>query len=58
MTDTDLDRIESTLTLKLPAFYRRFMLEYPRHLAERQPAWSDVEEWELANNPERVIHFN
>lgn len=57
MTDVDLDRIESALALKLPAFYRRFMLDYPRWLPEKQPDWSDVEKWELAD-PDRVIHFN
>jgi hypothetical protein len=58
MTDADLDRIEAALALKLPAFYRRFMLDYPRWLPEKQPAWSDVEKWELADDPDRVIHFN
>jgi hypothetical protein len=58
MTDANLDRIESALGLELPTFYRRFMLNYPRHLAEKQPEWSDVEKWELADDPDRVIHFN
>lgn len=58
MTDADLDRIESALDLKLPAFYRRFVLNYPQHLADEQPEWSDIEKWELANDPDRVIHFN
>src|SRR5262249_21743865 len=58
MTDADLDHIESALDLKLPVFYRRFMLNYPRWLAEKQPDWADVENGELANDPERVIHFN
>jgi hypothetical protein len=58
MTDADLDRIESALALTLPAFYRRFMLDYPRQLAEKQPEWSDVQKWQLADDPERVIHFN
>jgi len=58
MTDADLNRIESALGLKLPAFYRRFMLDYPQWLVEKQPDWSDVERGELANDPERVIHFN
>ncbi len=58
MTDADLDRIESALGLALPAFYRRFMLDYPRWLAQKQPRWSDVEKWELADDPERVIGFN
>jgi hypothetical protein len=43
---------------KLPAFYRRFMRDYPRWLAETQPDWSDVERWELADDPDRVISFN
>jgi hypothetical protein len=34
------------------------MLHYPRWLAERQPEWSDVEKWELADDPDRVIQFN
>lgn len=58
MTEADLDRIESTLSLRLPAAYRRFMLAYPAWLPAQQPDWSDVEQWELANDPERVIHFN
>jgi hypothetical protein len=58
MTDADLDRIESALVLQLPAFYRRFMLNYPNWLPEKQPDWSDVEKWELANDPDRVIRFN
>jgi len=37
MTDADLDRIESALDLKLPAFYRRCMLNYPQWLVEKQP---------------------
>jgi hypothetical protein len=58
MTDADLDRIESALGLKVPAFYRRFMLDYPRWLPGKQPAWSDVARWELADDPDRVIRFN
>jgi hypothetical protein len=58
MTDADLDRIESALDLKLPAFYREYMLNYPRWLPERQPEWSDVTQWEFADEPDRVIHFN
>jgi hypothetical protein len=55
MANVDLDRIESALDLKLPAFYRRFMLAYPRRLAEQQPDWSDVERWELADDPGPAI---
>jgi hypothetical protein len=40
MTDADLDRIESALTLKLPAYYRRFVLDYPRDLAEKLEEWT------------------
>jgi hypothetical protein len=58
MTSSDFDRIEAALDLKLPPFYRTYMLNYPRWLAERQPEWSDVEHWEFANDPERLIHFN
>ncbi len=58
MTDADLDRIESALALKLPAFYRRFILGYPAWLPAKQPDWSDVAKCELADDPERVIHFN
>jgi len=32
MTDADLDRIESALDLKVPAFYRAYMRNYPRWL--------------------------
>ena len=58
MTDADLDRIELALSLELPAFYRRFMRNYPRWLVERQPEWTDVEKWELTDDPDRVIQFN
>jgi hypothetical protein len=58
MTEADLDRIESALALKLPAAYRQFMLAYPAWLPGKQPDWSDVERWELANDPEQVIRFN
>lgn len=58
MTDAELDRIESALALSLPESYRQFMLDYPHWLPDRQPEWSDVEQWELANDPDRVIRFN
>jgi hypothetical protein len=58
MNDADLNRIESALDLKLPVFYRRYMLDYPRWLPEKQPEWSDVTRWEFADDPDRVIHFN
>jgi hypothetical protein len=58
MTDADLDGIESALALKLPESYRRFMLDYPQWLPAQQPDWSDVEKWELANDPKQVIRFN
>jgi hypothetical protein len=58
MTDADLDRIEATLALKLPAFYRSYMLNYPRWLLEQQPKWSNVTQWEFADDADRVIHFN
>lgn len=58
MTDADLNRIEAALHLKLPDFYRQFMLHYPRWLPEQQPEWSDVTRWELADDPEQVIRFN
>jgi SMI1 / KNR4 family (SUKH-1) len=58
MTDADLDRIESALDLLLPAFYRRYMLHYPRWLPEKQPEWSDVARWEFADDADQVIHFN
>jgi hypothetical protein len=58
MTNADLDRIESALNLKLPAFYRCYMLNYLRWLVEKQPKWSDVTRWEFADDPDRVIHFN
>src|SRR5262245_50982970 len=58
MTEADLDRIESALNLKLPPFYRSYMLDYPQWLPEKQPEWSDVASWEFANDPDRVIHFN
>src|SRR5262249_27745163 len=31
---------------------------YPRELAAKQPAWADVEKWELADDPGQVIRFN
>jgi hypothetical protein len=58
MTDADLDRIEVALALTLPLAYRQFMLDYPRWLSAQQPDWSDVEQWELTDDPERVIRFN
>jgi hypothetical protein len=58
MTVAELDRIESALNLKLPAFYRLYMLSYPRWMMEVQPSWSDVARWEFADDPDRVIHFN
>ena len=58
MTEPDLNLIESTLGLDLPAYYRSFMLSYPTSLAEQQPEWSDVTNWEFANCPKRVIAFN
>ena len=59
MTDADLDGIELALGFPLPAFYRRFMAEYPRWLLDRQPPWlNPVTEWDFADNPARVIEFN
>jgi hypothetical protein len=58
MTDADLDRIEAAVDLKLPAFYRSCMLDYPRWLPEKQPEWSNVTQWEFADDPDRVIYFN
>lgn len=58
MTDADLDCIEAALDLKLPAFYRQYMLNYPRWLPEQQPQCSDVTRWEFADDPEQVIRFN
>jgi hypothetical protein len=59
MTDADLDRIESVLALKLPVFYREYMLHYPRWLLDKQPKWMEpVTEWEFADDPDRVIQFN
>jgi hypothetical protein len=59
MTEADLDRIEQALGFPLPAFYRRFMVDYPRWLPGEQPEGFDpVTEWEFANDPDRVIEFN
>jgi hypothetical protein len=59
MTENDLDAIERALGVPLPAFYRRFMVNYPRWLLEKQPVGFDpVTEWEFADDPERVIKFN
>jgi hypothetical protein len=58
MTDAELDRIESALRLKLPTFYRQFMRAYPSWLLDRQPKWANVSEWELPDDPDRVIYFN
>lgn len=58
MTSTDLARIESTLVIKLPEFYRVCMLDYPRWLLAKQPSWSDVTKWEFADDADRVIKFN
>lgn len=59
MTDADLDTIERALGFPLPAFYRQFMVAYPRWLLDRQPPWfNPITEWDFADNPERVIEFN
>jgi SMI1-KNR4 cell-wall len=59
MTEADLDTIERALGFPLPAFYRRFMLDYPRWLLDKQPeSFDPVTEWEFADAPERVIEFN
>jgi len=58
MTNTELDRIESALDVKLPAFYRQYMLNYPLWLTEKQPEWSDVAMGEFANDADRIIEFN
>jgi len=59
MTEADLDSIESALGFPLPIFYRRFMVDYPRWLLKKQPAWyNPITEWDFADNPERVIEFN
>jgi hypothetical protein len=58
VTDTDIDRIGLALAIILPESYRQFMLAYPDWLLAKQPAWSDVARWELADNADRVISFN
>jgi hypothetical protein len=58
MTDADLDCIEAALDLGLPMFYRTYMLDYPRWLPKKQPEWSNVTQWEFADDPDRVIYFN
>ena len=59
MTEADLDRIENALGFPLPAFYRRFMVRYPRWLLDKQPPWlKPITEWDFADNPDRVIEFN
>jgi hypothetical protein len=59
MTEADLNHIEKALGFPLPAFYRRFMVNYPRWLLDRQPPWlKPVTEWDFADNPDRVIEFN
>jgi hypothetical protein len=59
MTEADLDHIERALGFPLPAFYRRFMANYPRWLLDKQPEGFDpVTEWEFADDPDRVIEFN
>src|SRR5262245_47494252 len=59
MTTDDLDKMERALGFPLPAFYRRFMEDYPRWLSDKQPEWlGPVTKWELADDPDRVIEFN
>jgi SMI1-KNR4 cell-wall len=59
MKEADLDSIERALGFPLPAFYRRFMTDYPRWLLDKQPAWlKPITEWDFADKPERVIAFN
>jgi SMI1-KNR4 cell-wall len=59
MTEADLDSIERALGFPLPAFYRRFMTDYPRWLLDKQPSWfNPITEWDFADNPEQVVEFN
>jgi hypothetical protein len=59
MTEAELDTIEHALGFSLPAFYRRFMVAYPRWLLRNQPAWLKPSTgWNFVDDPERVIEFN
>src|SRR5262245_31553091 len=59
MTKTDLDLIEHALGFALPAFYKRFMLDYPPELLSAKPDdWSPITDWEFADNPRRIIEMN
>lgn len=59
MTEADLDRIESALGFALPAFYREYMQAYAPDLRAQQPEWlRPVNEWEFADDPDRVIALN
>jgi hypothetical protein len=52
MTEADFRKIESTLNVSLPEFYRTTMLSYPF------PVDSFAEEFLLPNDPEPVLEYN
>jgi len=52
MTESDISKIESSLNVKLPEFYRRTMLSYPF------PVDSFAEEFLLTNDTESVLESN
>jgi hypothetical protein len=59
MTNADLDQIEQALGFPLPAFYRAFMLDYPRWLRARQPRFlRPVDKGDFADDPDLVIELN
>jgi hypothetical protein len=59
VTKQQLDLIESQLKLKLPKFYRQFMLRFPVSLVYGLSAKNRrVDSWALTNLPSRIIKLN
>jgi hypothetical protein len=60
MTEADVARIESELSVRLPAHYRAFVLAYPQSL--REARWGHLQEPAFAtflfDDPEAVIETN
>jgi SMI1 / KNR4 family (SUKH-1) len=62
MTESEIQRLESRLTIRLPDEYRDFLLSYPRQLVEakKELAWKreSPSERELINDANRLASLN
>jgi SMI1-KNR4 cell-wall len=61
MTETDLERIESTLRVQLPVPYRDLLLDYPQDLRDayyNSPVGGRASDSLLFAGPKRVIRYN